>query len=96
VSLKLYKLKKNYHFIFDLTKRGEPRNRSPFFNLEVGKKLIKTENKTTRNRCCGFGFGFTGSTCFLGLMDQDPQRYGSGSFYNYANIVRKTLISTVL
>ncbi len=35
---------------------------------------------------------------FLGLLDPDPlvKRYGSGSFYHKAKMVRKTLISTVL
>jgi hypothetical protein len=33
----------------------------------------------------------------LGLLDPDPLvRHGSGSFYNQAKIVRKTLIPTVL
>jgi hypothetical protein len=39
---------------------------------------------------------------FLGLLDPDPDplirgtyRYGSGSFYHHAKIVRKTLIPTV-
>jgi hypothetical protein len=37
---------------------------------------------------------------FLGLLDPDPdplrKRYGSGSFYHQAKIVRKTLIPTAL
>jgi hypothetical protein len=41
------------------------------------------------------GSGSNGSTCF-GPPGSICQRYGSGSFYHQAKIVRKTLIPTVL
>jgi hypothetical protein len=57
----------------------------------------RCHGEATKNQCWGSGsvgsiiFGHPGSA-----FGSISQRYGSGSFYNQAKIVRKTFIPTVL